>query len=162
MTGAMPPASHARMVRLLDVELVGDFASEADAAAQARRYAVLFADEGTARRGGLGQVCRVTNAYGESFALKTLLPAGEPALDHARELAFRQEFQSQRMLQGCDCVPRLHAWGSVDGSPAILMEWVEGATLERVRAAGRRRCWPPLPADGGSAGPRPTALRPRC
>lgn len=134
MTGAMPPASHARMVRLLDVEPVGDFASEADAAAQARRYAVLFADEGTARRGGLGQVCRVTNAYGESFALKTLLLAGEPALDHARELAFRQEFQSQRMLQGCDCVPRLHAWGSVDGSPAILMEWVEGATLERVRA----------------------------
>ena len=130
----MPPASHARMVRLLDVEPVGDFASEADAAAQARRYAVLFADEGTARRGGLGQVCRVTNAYGESFALKTLLLAGEPALDHARELAFRQEFQSQRMLQGCDCVPRLHAWGSVDGSPAILMEWVEGATLERVRA----------------------------
>ena len=130
----MPPASHARMVRLLDVELVGDFASEADAAAQARRYAVLFADEGTARRGGLGRVCRVTNAYGESFALKTLLPAGDPALDHACELAFRQEFQSQRMLQGCDCVPRLHAWGSVDGSPAILMEWVEGATLERVRA----------------------------
>ena len=62
MTGAMPPASHARMVRLLDVELVGDFASEADAAAQARRYAVLFADEGTARRGGLGQVGRVTSA----------------------------------------------------------------------------------------------------
>ncbi|MDD7112031.1 MAG: hypothetical protein PUH96_08370, partial [Coriobacteriaceae bacterium] len=134
MTGAMPPASHARMVRLLDVEPVGDFASAAQAAEQGRRYAVLFADEGTARQGGLGRVCRVTNAYGESFALKTLLPAGEPALDHARELAFRQEFQSQRMLQGCDCVPRLHAWGSVDGSPAILMEWVEGATLERVRA----------------------------
>lgn len=162
MTGAMPPASHARMVRLLDVEPVGDFASAAQAAEQGRRYAVLFADEGTARQGGLGRVCRVTNAYGESFALKTLLPAGEPALVHARELAFRQEFQSQRMLQGCDCVPRLHAWGSVDGSPAILMEWVEGATLERVRAAGRRRCWPPLAADGGGAGPRPTTRRPRC
>lgn len=63
-----------------------------------RRYSVLFADESTRRRGGLGSVCLVTNAYGEKLALKSLLPQGAPndtpgpAVDDVRLAAFRAEY----------------------------------------------------------------------
>lgn len=52
-----------------------------DPAAEAelrRRYSVLFAGESTRRRGGLGSVSLVTNAYGEKLALKELLSQGVP------------------------------------------------------------------------------------
>ncbi|MFR3997464.1 MAG: protein kinase domain-containing protein [Paratractidigestivibacter faecalis] len=105
-----------------------------------RRYSVLFADESTRRRGGLGSVCLVTNAYGEKLALKSLLPQGAPndtpgpAVDDVRLAAFRAEYDAQRSLAGLPCVPSPCGWGMVEGLPVILMEWVEGVTLGAARA----------------------------
>lgn len=105
-----------------------------------RRYSVLFADESTRRRGGLGSVCLVTNAYGEKLALKSLLPQGAPngtpgpAVDDACLAAFRAEYDAQRSLAGLPCVPSPCGWGMVEGLPVILMEWVEGVTLGAARA----------------------------
>ena len=147
-----PSPARTRVLRLEDFEPAAPApVSPTEAAELRRRYSVLFADEPTSRRGGLGMVTRVTNAYGQRLALKTLLPATAPAahptspdpdatrVDTRRQdallAAFRAEYESQRALQGLGCVPALYGWGTVDGAPAILMEWVEGVTLEHARMA---------------------------
>lgn len=147
-------SSGALVVRLLDLEPASPL-PDAQRDAFRRRYSVLFAENGTSRRGGLGMVRRVSNAYGERLALKTLLDAGaddlaatqslapgvrgSAAIDSRRRgallAAFKVEYKGQRALQGLGCVPKLYGWGVVDGLPAILMEWVEGETLEHAAKA---------------------------
>ena len=147
-------SSGALVVRLLDLE-PASLLPDAERDAFRRRYSVLFAENGTSRRGGLGMVRRVSNAYGERLALKTLLDAGADDLAATQSLApgardsaaigsrrrdvllaaFKAEYEGQRALQGLGCVPKLYGWGVVDGLPAILMEWVEGETLEHAAKA---------------------------
>ena len=107
-----------------------------------RRFAMLFADDGTMRRGGIGRVTRAVNAQGEAVALKQLiLPARDEfdddvaheALVAKFKAAFREEYECHRALSGLKGFPRLYGWGEVDGVPAIVMEWVEGETLARLR-----------------------------
>lgn len=125
-----------------------------------RRFVTLF-DDGAARyRGGLGEVRRVTNIWGEAFALKTLAPAEEepaggsggaceasegpaeggacgrgPSSAAGRAAAaeaLRREYRLQRRVSGLKGFPRVHGIGALDGEPAILMEWVEGVTLAKA------------------------------
>lgn len=183
-----------RMVRLEGFEASCALdPSEADA--YLRRFCVLFADDSRARRGGLGSVTQVTNALGETFALKTLIlpedegaddpaaardAAGEPAaggsprVDPApavpslppthpvprpgssrarkEELLrgmFRSEYECHRALSDIKGFPRLYGRGTVDGVPAIVMEWVEGETLAQARrrlALDDEGRWSPLVA----------------
>lgn len=107
-----------------------------------RRFAMLFADDGTMRRGGIGRVTRAVNAQGEAVALKQLiLPTRDEFDDDAAyealvakfKAAFREEYECHRALSGLKGFPRLYGWGEVDGVPAIVMEWVEGETLARLR-----------------------------
>lgn len=107
-----------------------------------RRFTMLFADDATMRRGGIGRVTRAVNAQGEAVALKQLiLPARDEFDDAAHEAlvakfkaAFREEYECHRALSGLKGFPRLYGWGEVDGVPAIVMEWVEGETLARLRS----------------------------
>lgn len=107
-----------------------------------RRFAMLFADDATMRRGGIGRVTRAVNAQGEAVALKQLiLPTRDEFDDDAAyealvakfQAAFREEYECHRALSGLKGFPRLYGWGEVDGAPAIVMEWVEGETLARLR-----------------------------
>ena len=41
-----------------------------------RRFTILFADDATMRRGGIGRVTRAVNAQGEAVALKQLILPG--------------------------------------------------------------------------------------
>ena len=70
-----------------------------------RRFAMLFADDGTMRRGGIGRVTRAVNAQGEAVALKQLiLPTRDEFDDDAAyealvakfKAAFREEYECQR------------------------------------------------------------------
>lgn len=108
-----------------------------------RRFTMLFADDATMRRGGIGRVTRAVNAQGEAVALKQLiLPARDEFDDDAAhealaakfKAAFREEYECHRALSGLKGFPRLYGWGEVDGVPAIVMEWVEGETLARLRS----------------------------
>ena len=108
-----------------------------------RRFTMLFADEATMRRGGIGRVTRAVNAQGEAVALKQLiLPTRDEFDDNAAhealvakfKAAFREEYECHRALSGLKGFPRLYGWGEVDGVPAIVMEWVEGETLARLRS----------------------------
>lgn len=108
-----------------------------------RRFTMLFADEATMRRGGIGRVTRAVNAQGEAVALKQLIlptrdefddDAAHEALVAKFKAAFREEYECHRALSGLKGFPRLYGWGEVDGVPAIVMEWVEGETLARLRS----------------------------
>lgn len=108
-----------------------------------RRFTMLFADDTTMRRGGIGRVTRAVNAQGEAVALKQLiLPTRDEfdddtayeALVTKFKAAFREEYECHRALSGLKGFPRLYGWGEVDGVPAIVMEWVEGETLARLRS----------------------------
>lgn len=132
-----------RRLRLADFEEPRPM-PEADRAAYRRRFLTLFSDESSARRGGLGMVTRVSNVLGESFALKTLCDPqrtdGESddayrARVEASCAAFRVEYESHRAVSGFKGFPRLYGYATVDGTPAIVMEWVEGSTLAQVRRA---------------------------
>lgn len=127
----------ARMVRLERFEepyRMGDPEREA----YRRRFSILFVDDSSARRGGLGTVMRATNALGETCALKTMnMPrraeheddatfAARIELAHA---AFRSEYESHRSLSGFKGFPRLFGFAWIGETPAIAMEWVEGVTL---------------------------------
>lgn len=108
-----------------------------------RRFTMLFADDATMRRGGIGRVTRAVNAQGEAVALKQLIlptrdgfddDAAHEALVTKFEAAFREGYECHRALSGLKGFPRLYGWGEVDGVPAIVMEWVEGETLARLRS----------------------------
>lgn len=108
-----------------------------------RRFTMLFADDATMCRGGIGRVTRAVNAQGEAVALKQLiLPTRDEFDDDAAheamvakfKAAFREEYECHRALSGLKGFPRLYGWGEVDGVPAIVMEWVEGETLARLRS----------------------------
>lgn len=107
-----------------------------------RRFTMLFADDATMRRGGIGRVTRAVNAQGEAVALKQLIlptrdefddDVAHEALVTKFKAAFREEYECHRALSGLKGFPRLYGWGEVDGVPAIVMEWVEGETLARLR-----------------------------
>lgn len=108
-----------------------------------RRFTMLFADDATMRRGGIGRVTRAVNAQGEAVALKQLIlptrdefddDVAHEALVAKFKAAFREEYECHRALSGLKGFPRLYGWGEVDGVPAIVMEWVEGETLARLRS----------------------------
>lgn len=107
-----------------------------------RRFTMLFANDATMRRGGIGRVTRAVNAQGEAVALKQLIlptrdefddDVAHEALVTKFKAAFREEYECHRALSGLKGFPRLYGWGEVDGVPAIVMEWVEGETLARLR-----------------------------
>lgn len=136
------PASAMRVVRIegFEAPVVLD---EGSRDAYRRRFVTLFADDASARRGGMGRVTRVTNVQGETFALKTLLVPGreewESEEDCARRAdmlarAFRQEYECHRELSGFRGLPRLYGYGTVDGVPAMVMEWIDGVTLADAAA----------------------------
>lgn len=103
-----------------------------------RRFVTLFDDGLASRRGGLGEVKRVTNIWGEVLALKTLsridgtlIADGDVTAD-ALEAAFRNEYRLQCRVSGLKGFPRVYGIGVLEGSLAILMEWIEGITLSKA------------------------------
>lgn len=134
---AGPFARGSRMVRLEGFEEPHRM-TDAELNAYRRRFATLFLDEATARRGGLGAVVRAVNVFGEVCALKFLrIPERVEFEDeqvHRERVAlarsaFRAEYESHRSVSGLKGFPRLFGYAQVGDVPCIVMEWVEGVTL---------------------------------
>lgn len=134
------PSGYVRGARLLRLEGLEEPYRMADSEREAyhRRFGLLFVDDSSARRGGLGTVVRATNALGETCALKTLntpvRAEGEDDASFAARVelahtAFRAEYESHRSLSGFKGFPRLFGFAHIGDTPAIVMEWVEGVTL---------------------------------
>lgn len=128
------PQGSYRIVELEDFVPAGP--SGDDGGRQARRFSRLIAEEGASREGATSVVLKVRNGAGETFALKTMkAPRGGTAPEvvrGAREDAFLEEYRNQLAVSNLRGFPAVHGWGRVEGSPAILMEWVEGTSLRDV------------------------------
>ena len=117
-----------------------------------RRFMTLLAPSSETHSGAMGTVSRVRNARGETFALKRLRAdalerAGDnEAFKQGLIDAFHEEYRTQFVLSHLKGFPALYGYGTIDGLPAILMEWVEGETLRHARTM--------LATEPGSTGPR--------
>lgn len=118
--------------------------SETDMESFKRRFSTLFLDEGRSRQGGIGKVYHASNSWGEQFALKVLdtsnVSTGQndealesPNIDHYMQEAFEQEYETHRLSASMKGFPKIYAKGQWDGTPAIIMEWVEGETLSKAK-----------------------------
>lgn len=143
-TGSLAVASAAPAMRVARVEgFEAPFVlADADRAAYRRRFVTLFVLEGEGHSGGTGRVEHARNAQGEHVALKLLAEpqrhGAESDEEHARRVraaraAFEREYECHAKLSGLKGFPRLFGRGQVAGVPCIVMEWVEGVTLDRVR-----------------------------
>ena len=127
-----------------------------------RRFTMLFADDATMRRGGIGRVTRAVNAQGEAVALKQLIlptrdefddDAAHEALVAKFKAAFREEYECHRALSGLSpplwlgrgrrCARNCHGMGR--GRDACPLAF----------ATCRGRCRTPVAACGGASGSRP-------
>lgn len=121
------------------------------------KYTMLFVKEAGLRRAGASAfVYKVMNSDTQFFALKRLRPTTEAGtlendatLGRTARDAFDEEYRTQLDLSNLPCFPEVFGRGTVEGDPAILMEWVEGETLESARAIlgseagpGGERCVP--------------------
>lgn len=145
-----------RVVMLRDFE-PSTVLSKEEEAPYRRRFLTLFVDEVSCRMGGTGSVYCATNAFGETFALKVLgrpvpgqgegsylsslcVDPGQDAAGSQRsetsapanELAFAEEYRCHRLVQGFKGFPKLYGKGTVDGRPAMVMEWIAGISLRQA------------------------------
>lgn len=108
----------------------------------ARRFGMLLVDPASASHGGFGAVVKATNLYEETFALKrarTADLAGSCTPEQLRQMLF-EEYRTQLAVSRLRGFPDVYGYGSWDGEPIILMEWVEGVTLAQAA--------PRLPREG--------------
>lgn len=119
--------------------------SPAEEEATRRRYMTLLVDAQYApRRGASSTVYRVSNTECAAFALKVLKTDDLEAEERERVLpvrtrTFLEEYRAQTVVSHLAGFPKLYGYGMIDDVPAILMEWIEGFTLNEAT--------PQLPAD---------------
>ena len=117
-----------------------------------RRFMTLLGEpEAHAKVGGTSYVSRAWTLSGEPLALKRLLPdAGIPQgatlsdedtarITQGHAAAFYEEYRNQLQVSHLRGFPRLYGYGSIAGTPAIVMEWVEGQSLRRLMRDSRER-----------------------
>ena len=132
-----------QMIRLQDFEPAISI-DERDIDAYLRRFSTLFLSEDHVRLGGVGKVIQVINSMGEKFALKisSCMPSdavdedannlSEESINFAHDL-FMHEYRGLQQLSGVKGFPKLYGRGFLDGSEVIVMEWIEGLTLDKAR-----------------------------
>ena len=139
--GALDDGACSGSVRLVRVEAFEPavYVAPEHRDAYERRFVTLLVDEASRRRGGVGEVLHARNPRGERFALKRLRRSdgegGDEGLAEARRAAFDAEYDAHRTLSPLRGFPRLYGRGRVGEDSAIVMEWVEGVTLEEAARA---------------------------
>ena len=139
--GALADDASSGSVRLVRVEAFEPavYVAPEHRDAYERRFVTLLVDEASRRRGGVGEVLHARNPRGERFALKRLRRSdgerGDEGLAEARRAAFDAEYDAHRVLSPLRGFPRLYGRGRVGEDSVIVMEWVEGVTLEEAARA---------------------------
>ena len=120
---------------------------------ESRRRFSMFLVQSEAGQGGTGVVQRATNTAGEIFAIKRLHVSDttdERIAAGMRAVLF-EEYRNQLTVSHLKGFPRVYGYGTSNGEPLIVMEWVEGSTLKHVT--------PQLPhEDGGVRGDAVAAI----
>lgn len=120
---------------------------------ESRRRFSMFLVQSEAGQGGTGVVQRATNTAGEIFAIKRLHVSDttdERIAAGMRAVLF-EEYRNQLTVSHLKGFPRVYGYGTSNGEPLIVMEWVEGSTLKHIA--------PQLPhEDGGVRGDAVAAI----
>lgn len=120
---------------------------------ESRRRFSMFLVQSEAGHGGTGVVQRATNTAGEIFAIKRLHVSDttdERIAAGMRAVLF-EEYRNQLTVSHLRGFPRVYGYGTSNGEPLIVMEWVEGSTLKHIT--------PQLPhEDGGVRGDAVAAI----
>lgn len=120
---------------------------------ESRRRFSMFLVQSEAGQGGTGVVQRATNTAGEIFAIKRLHVSDttdERIAAGMRAVLF-EEYRNQLTVSHLRGFPRVYGYGTSNGEPLIVMEWVEGSTLKHIT--------PQLPhEDGGVRGDAVAAI----
>lgn len=120
---------------------------------ESRRRFSMFLVQNEAGQGGTGVVQRATNTAGEIFAIKRLHVSDttdERIAAGMRAVLF-EEYRNQLTVSHLKGFPRVYGYGTSNGEPLIVMEWVEGSTLKNIT--------PQLPhEDGGVRGDAVAAI----
>lgn len=120
---------------------------------ESRRRFSMFLVQSEAGQGGTGVVQRATNTAGEIFAIKRLHVSDtmdERIAAGMRAVLF-EEYRNQLTVSHLKGFPRVYGYGTSNGEPLIVMEWVEGSTLKHIT--------PQLPhEDGGVRGDAVAAI----
>lgn len=120
---------------------------------ESRRRFSIFLVQSEAGQGGTGVVQRATNTAGEIFAIKRLHVSDttdERIAAGMRAVLF-EEYRNQLTVSHLKGFPRVYGYGTSNGEPLIVMEWVEGSTLKHIT--------PQLPhEDGGVRGDAVAAI----
>lgn len=115
-----------RLIKLDFFEPEGAFVGPEEKEKAASNFKELFT-EGDVHEGGSGRVEKVSNANGKAFyALKMPLSNSESAV-----LSFSEEIKNTKILSrqlGFPC-PTFYGYGAIEGTPAFLVEWIEGETI---------------------------------
>ncbi|MDO5044104.1 MAG: WG repeat-containing protein [Coriobacteriia bacterium] len=119
------------------------YKSSTDKTETTRRFMQLVLAQDLSEVGGTGFVIKAKNALGEVFALKGIKKTPEVNYKAAKQ-AFEQEFYNQKELSFIKGFPDVYGMGYAEGDPYILMEWIEGITLDKARAQ--------LPVNKGGRG----------
>lgn len=101
---------------------------------ESRRRFSMFLVQSEAGQGGTGVVQRATNTAGEIFAIKRLHVSDttdERVAAGMRAVLF-EEYRNQLTVSHLKGFPRVYGYGTSNGEPLIVMEWVEGSTLKHI------------------------------
>ena len=110
---------------------------------ESRRRFSMFLVQSAAGQGGTGVVQRAANTAGEIFAIKRLHVSDttdERIAAGMRAVLF-EEYRNQLTVSHLKGFPRVYGYGTSNGEPLIVMEWVEGSTLKHIT--------PQLPHEDG-------------
>lgn len=106
------------------------------------RFSLLFVNEESARRGGVGTVYFASNPFGEHLAVKVLNFDEAEAIDDSQyklfkeraESLFAEEFECHKKVSGIKGFPRLFGCCGINDKPALVMEWIEGISLKDAQS----------------------------
>lgn len=120
-----------------------------------RRFMTLMVTADRSPHGNTGLVLQAHNTSNERFAVKVLADntlmralgtntpsrtAGESAMHLANTAALFEEYRSLCRVSHLRGFPHVYGYGTCQGEPLILMEWIEGTSLDKVTSM--------LPHDG--------------
>lgn len=120
-----------------------------------RRFMTLIVKADRSSHGNTGLVLQAHNTSNERFAVKVLADntlmralgtntpsrtAGESAMHLANTAALFEEYRNLCRVSHLRGFPHVYGYGTCQGEPLILMEWIEGTSLDKAASM--------LPHDG--------------
>ena len=106
-----------------------------------RHYATLMCPVEGGRHGGTGTVQEAYTTSFDHVAIKTMTAPNrlffrEDEYGHElglRLAAFREEYETLKKLRIMRAFPTVYGYGMLGDAPAIVMEWIEGASLAELK-----------------------------